>query len=156
MTDTGPRSTGLKRREKEFGELVIAAGHEAQLFKTQLDQLEEQGCKCGHTPSAVEYVAPPVENLIPIPVSAPCCQGNLSMVCPALEEIVEELRELIVEDLDALPREVDEGRARDLQEGSSCSVVCPSPRVGSKRWKNSMGFTKCVQGAAEGSRELLL
>ena len=70
------------------------------------------------------------------------------MVCPALEEIVEELRELIVEDLDALLREVDEGRARDLQEGSSCSVVCPSPRVGSKRWKKLNGIHQMCTGGS--------
>ena len=36
------------------------------------------------------------------------------MVCPFLEKIFQEPREPIVEGLDALLREADEGRARDL------------------------------------------
>ena len=71
-----------------------------------------------------------------IPIPAPCCQGSLSTVCPALEEIVEDPREPIAKDLEALLREVDEVRARELQEGqekvSHCSLVCFKPRVGSR------------------------
>ena len=37
-------------------------------------------------------------------------------------------------------READEGRARDLQEGSSQSVVHPSPRLGSERWRRLNGI----------------
>ena len=69
-----------------------------------------------------EYLAPSMEDPLLILVPAPQCQGSLSMNCCALEEIVEEPREPIVEDLDILLREADEGRARELQE-SSCSVV---------------------------------
>ena len=46
----------------------------------------------------------------------------------------------ICEDLDGLPREADEGRARDLQEGSSQSVVHSPPRLGSERWRRLNGI----------------
>ena len=143
----------LKIREKDIKEeteqlkgFIIGAGHEAQVFKNHLDRMEENVCKCGRTPSAVgeefisledeertelsyasvredKYVAPPVENLIPLPIPAlaPCCLGTHTTL-PALEEIAEE-PSFICEDLDGLLREADEGRARDLQEGSSNSVV---------------------------------
>ena len=69
-----------------------------------------------------EYVAPPVENPIQIPVPAPCHSCGLLTVLLALEEITEEPI-FICHDLDSLLREADEGRARDLEEGSSNSVV---------------------------------
>ena len=81
-----------------------------------------------------EYVAPPLKNPIPIPIPAPvssCCLGSAPAL-PPMEEISEELA-FICDDLDGLLREVDEGRARDLQEGSSQSVVCSPPRLGSER-----------------------
>ena len=138
-------------------------GHEAQVFKNRLDRMEENVCRCGRTPSEVgeefvsseddgrtelsyasvredEYVAPPVENSIPLPIPAlaPCCQGNHNTF-PALEEISEE-PSFICEDLDGLLREADEGRARDLQEGSPQSVVRPPPRLGSERWRRLNGI----------------
>ena len=90
----------LKIREKDSKEEVeklkgfmVGAGHEAQVFKNHLDRMEENVCRCGRTPSQVgeefvssedkgrtelsyasapgeEYVAPPIENLIPIPSSS--------------------------------------------------------------------------------------
>ena len=143
----------LKIREKDAKEeteqlkgFIVGAGHEAQVFKNHLDRMEENVCRCGRTPSEVgeefissedegrtelfytsvredEYVAPPVENSIPLPIPAPapCCLGTTTTL-PALEEITEEPT-FICEDLDGLLREADEGRARDLQEGSSNSVV---------------------------------
>ena len=76
-----------------------------------------------------EYVAPPIDNPIPIPVPAPvsCCLGSSSTL-PPMEEISEEPA-FICEDLDGLLREADEGRARDLQEQSSQSVVHSPPRL---------------------------
>ena len=139
----------LKIREKDAKEeveklkgFIIGTGHEAQVFKNHLDRMEENLCRCGHTPSEVgeefvssedeamtelsyasacgsEYVASPVENPIPIPVPAPassCCLGSGSAL-PPLEEITEEAT-FICDDLDGLLREADEERARDLQEGS--------------------------------------
>ena len=143
----------LKIREKDAKEeveqlkgFIVGAGHEAQVFKNHLDRMEENLCRCGRTPSEVgeefilledegrtelsytsvredEYVAPPVENSIPLPVCAPapCCLGPTTTL-PPMEEITEEPA-FICEDLDSLLREVDEGRVRDLQEGSSNSVV---------------------------------
>ena len=97
--------------------------------------MEENICRCGRTPSEVgeefvsedegrmelsyasvredEYVAPPVENSIPLPIPAPapCCQGSHTTL-PALEEITEEPA-FICEDLDGLLREADEERARE-------------------------------------------
>ena len=141
----------------------MGAGHEAQVFKNCLDRMEESVCRCGRTPSEVgeefvsledegrmelsytsvredEYVAPPVENSIPLPVPAPapCCLGATTTL-PALEEITEE-PSFICEDLNGLLREVDEGRARDLQEGSSNLVVCLPPRVGSEEWRRLNGI----------------
>ena len=155
----------LKIREKDGKEeveqlkgFIMGAGHEAQVFKNRLDRMEENVCRCGWTPSEVgeefissedegrtelsytsvredKYVAPPVENSIPLPIPAPapCCQGSHTTL-PPMEEITEELA-FICEDLDTLLREADEGGARDLQEGSSNSVVCFPPRVGSKAWR---------------------
>ena len=136
----------LKIREKDAKEeteklkgFIVGAGHEAQVFKNRLDRMEENICRCGRTPSEVgeefvssedegrielsyasvredEYVAPPVENSIPLPVPAPasCCLGATTTL-PPMEEISKEPT-FICEDLDSLLREADEGRARDLQE----------------------------------------
>ena len=70
-----------------------------------------------------EYMAPPVENSIPLPVPAPatCCLGSTTTL-PPMEEITKE-PVFICKDLGGLLREADEGRARDLQEGSSNLVV---------------------------------
>ena len=112
--------------------------------------MEESVCRCGRTSSEVEeefvssedegrtelsyasvredeYVAPPVENLIPllIPAPAPCCLGPTTTL-PPMEEIAVEPT-FICEDLDGLLREVDEGRVRDLQEGSSNLLVVHLP-----------------------------
>ena len=141
----------------------MGAGHEAQVFKNRLDRMEENVCRCGRTPSEVgeefissedegktelsyalvqedEYVAPPVENSIPLPIPAlaPCCLGATTTL-PALEEITEEPT-FICKDLDSLLREADEERARDLQEGSSNSVVHLPPQVGSEEWRRLNGI----------------
>ena len=114
--------------------------------------MEENICRCGQTPSEVgeefvssedkggtelsyasapreEYVAPPVKNPIPALVSS-CCLGS-STALPPMEEITKEAT-FICDDLDGLLRVADEGRARDLQEGSSQSVVRSPPRLGSE------------------------
>ena len=108
--------------------------------------MEENVCRCGRTPLEVgeefissedkgrtelsyasaredDYVAPLVENSIPLPIPAPtpCCLGSHTTL-PPIEAITEEPA-FICEDLDGLLGEADEGRARDLQEGSSNSVV---------------------------------
>ena len=159
----------LKIREKDSKEeveklkgFIVGAGHEAQVFKNCLDRMENI-CRCGRTPSEVgeefissedkgrtelsyasaageEYVAPPVENSIPLPVPAPatCCLGP-TITLPPMEEIFEEPA-FICEDLDGLLREADEGRARDLQEGSSQSVVLSPPSLGSERWRRLNGI----------------
>ena len=106
----------LKIREKDAKEeteqlkgFIVGAGHEAQVFKNRLDRMEESVCRCGRTPSEVgeefvssedegrtelsyasvredEYVAPLVENSIPLPIPAPapCCLGSHTTL-PALE-----------------------------------------------------------------------
>ena len=162
----------LKIREKDTKEeveklkgFIIGASHEAQVFQNHLDRMEENVCRCGRTPSEVgeefvssedegrtelsyasvreeEYVAPPVENSMPIPIPAPvssCCLGSVATPLPPREEITEEAT-FICDDLDRLLREADEGRARDLQEGSSRSVVHPPPRLGSERWRRLNGI----------------
>ena len=166
----------LKIREKDAKEeteqlkgFIVGAGHEAQVFKNRLDWMEENVCRCGRTPSEVgeefvssedkgrtelsyasvredEYVAPPVENSIPLPIPAPapCCQGSHTTL-PALEEIAEE-PSFICEDLDGLLREADEERARELGEGSSNSVVRLPPQVGSQEWRRLNGIHRMRPG----------
>ena len=167
----------LKIREKDSKEeveklkgFIIGAGHKAQVFKNCLNRMEENVCRGGQTPSEVgeefvssedegrtelsyasapgeEYMAPPVKNLIPIPMPAlvsSCCLGS-STALPPMEEITEEPT-FICDDLDGLLREADEGRARDLQEGSSQSVVCPPPRLGSERWRRLNGIHHMCPG----------
>ena len=144
------RENDAKEETEQLKGFIVGTGHEAQVFKNRLDRMEENICRCGRTPSEVgeefvssedkgrtelsyasvredEYVAPPVENSIPLPIPAPapCCLGATTTL-PALEEITKEPA-FICEDLDGLLREADEGRARDLQEGSSNSVVCLPP-----------------------------
>ena len=160
----------LKIREKDSKEeveklkgFIIGAGHEAQVFKNHLDRMEENVCRCGRTPSEVgeefvssedegrtelsyasvredKYIAPPVENSVPLPVPAlaSCCLGATTTL-PLMEEISEEPA-FICEDLDSLLREADEGRTRDPQEGSSQSVVRSPPRLGSERWRRLNGI----------------
>ena len=50
----------LKTREKDAKEeteqlkgFIVGAGHEARVFKNRLDQMEENVCRCGRTPSEV-------------------------------------------------------------------------------------------------------
>ena len=130
--------------------------------------MEDNICRCGRTPSEVgeefvsleeeartelsyasarrsESVAPPVENPIPIPIPAPCNPCGLLTALPALEKITEEPT-FIYDDLDGLLREVDEERARDLQEGSSNSVVCLPHRVGSEAWRRLNGIHQMHPG----------
>ena len=136
--------------------------------------MEENICRCGRTPSEVReefissedegrmelsyasvredgYVAPPIENSIPLPVPAlaTCCLGPTTTL-PPMEEIAEEPA-FIREDLDGLLREADEGRARDLQEGSSQSVVRSPPRLGSEKWRRLNGIHRMCPGP--GKRE---
>ena len=143
------REKTSKEETEELKGFIIGAGHEAQVFKNRLDRMEENVCRCGRTPLGVgeefvssedegrtelsyasvredEYVAPLVENSIPLPIPAPapCCQGNHNATLPALEEIAEE-PSFICEDLNGLLREADEERARELGEGPSNSVVRP-------------------------------
>ena len=166
----------LKIREKDSKEeveklkgFVVGAGHEAQIFKDRLDRMAENVCRCGRTPSEVgeefvssedegrtelsyasvredEYIAPPVENSIPLPVPAPatCCLGTTTTL-PPMEEITKEPA-FICEDLDGLLREADEERARELGEGSSNSVVCPPPRVRSQEWRRLNGIHRMRPG----------
>ena len=166
----------LKIREKDAKEeteklkgFIIGAGHEAQVFKDRLDRMAENVCRCGRTPSEVgeefvpsedegrtelsyasvqedEYVAPPVENSIALPVPAPpsCCLGSTTTL-PPMEEIAEEPA-FICEDLDSLLREADEERARELQEGPSSSVMRSPPQVGSQEWRRLNGIYRMRPG----------
>ena len=166
-------STAAKTATEVLG-WHLTAGHEAEIFKTWLDLRGERACKCGHTPSEAakelssegearseppyfdedkenKYITPPVENPISIPIPAPCHPCSSSMVCPALEEIVEEPREVACNKLDVLLREAEVERMRDLQEESSQSVVCLLPRLGSERWRRLDGIHQMHPGP--GGRE---
>ena len=171
----------LKIREKDAKEeveqlkgFIVGAGHEAQVFKNRLDRMEENVCRCGRTPSEVgeefvssedegrtelsyasaageEYVALPVKNSMPLPIRAltTCCLGPTTTL-PPMEEIAKEPT-FICEDLEGLLREANEGRAREVQEGSSQSVVHSPPRLGSKRWRRLNGIHCMCPGS--GRRE---
>ena len=151
------------KKVEELGGYIIGAGHKAKIFKFWLDCMEDNVCRCSCTPLEVreefisseeeartelsyasargsKYVAPLVENPIPIPVPAPCHPCGSSSVAPALEEIIEEPARAICEDLDALLREADVERVRDLQEESSNLVVHSSPQVGSDQWRRLNGI----------------
>ena len=158
------REKDAKEEVERLKGFMVGAGHEAQVFKNRLNRMEENICRCGRTSSEVgeefvssedkgrtelsyasapgeEYVAPPVKNPIPIPIPAPvssCCLGS-NTALPPMEEITEEPT-FICDDLDGLLREADERRARDLQKGSSQSVVRSPPRLGSKRWRRLNGI----------------
>ena len=124
------RKKESKEKVEELGGFVIGAAHEAEIFKSCLDRMEDNVCRCGCTPSEVgeefvsseeeartelsyvsargsEYIAPPVENPIPIPVPAPCHPCGLLTVLLAFDEITEE-PSFICQDLDGLLGEADE------------------------------------------------
>ena len=89
------REKEAKEKVEELGGLVIGAAHEVEIFKSHLDWMEDNVCKCERTPSEVgeefvsseeedartelsyasakgsKYIVPPVENPIPIPIPAP-------------------------------------------------------------------------------------
>ena len=88
-----------------------------KLFKDCLDRMEENVCRCGQTPSKVgekfvssedvgrtelsyasvredEYVAPPIENSLPIPIPAPassCCLGSVAVRVTAYDSLALEV-----------------------------------------------------------------
>ena len=168
----------LKIKEKDTKEeteklkgFIVGAGHEAQVFKDHLDRMEEKVCRCRRTPSEVgeefvssedkgrtelsyasacreEYVAPPVENSLPIPIPAPvssCCLVSVAAPLPPMEEITEEST-FICDDLDEFLQEADEERTRELQEGSSNSVVRLPPPVGSEECRRLNGIHRMRPG----------
>ena len=165
------REKDAKEETEKLKGFIVGAGHEAQVFKNHLDRMEENVCRCGQTPSEVreefvssedegrmelsytsapgeEYVAPPIENFFPILILAPassCCLSSMAAPLPPMEEISEEPA-FICDDLDGLLREADEGRARDLQEGSANSVVCLPPQVGSEEWRRLNGIHQMHPG----------
>ena len=88
------REKDAKEEVKKLKDFIVGARHEAQVFKNCLNRMEENICRCGRTPSEVgeefvssedegrtelsyasaageEYIAPPVENSIPLPIPAP-------------------------------------------------------------------------------------
>lgn len=109
------------QKKKEELEKIVGVNHDLKFFCHWLKEAERRRCRCGQTPSDVdresersyaeegqsEYMALPMENSVPIPVPG---QGNLSTTCPALEENLEEPKEPIAEDPDALLREANEAR----------------------------------------------
>ena len=157
------REKDTKEEVEKLKDFVVGAAHEAQIFKDRLDRMEENVCRCGRTPSEIgeefvssedegrtelsyvsargsEYTAPPIENSIPLPILTlgTCCLSPTTTL-PPMEERSEEPT-FICDDLDGLLREADEGRARDLQEGSSQSVVRSSPRLCSEEWRRLNGI----------------
>ena len=163
------REKDSKQEVEQLKGFIVGAGHEAQVFKNCLDRMEENVCRCGRTLLEVgeefvssedegrmelsytpvredKYITPPIKNSIPLPVpaAATCCLGPTTTL-PPMEEISKEPT-FICEDLDGLLREANEGRARDLQEGSSQSVVCPQPRLGSEWWRRLNGIHRMCPG----------
>ena len=125
------REKEAKVKVEELEGFIIGAGHDTKIFKNRLDRMEDSCCWCGRTPLEVgkefvssenegrtelsyasarasKYVAPPLENLVPLPVPPPCHPCGSSTTAPALEEIVEEPARAICKNLDALLQEADE------------------------------------------------
>ena len=48
------REKESKEKVEELGGFILGAAHEAEIFKTCLDRMEDNVCKCGRTPSEVE------------------------------------------------------------------------------------------------------
>src|ERR1700743_13989 len=133
--------TGWQRTSAGVAGLLLRAGEE---FVSSED---EGRTELSYALAAgEEYVAPPVENSIPLPIPGPpsCCLAPTTTL-PLMEEITEEPA-FICEDLDGLLREADEERARELQEGPSSSVVRSPPRVGSQRWRRLNGIHRMRPG----------
>ena len=145
ITSTGWRTSFCKCAHtlSEVGEEFVSSEEQA---RTELSYASARGS---------EYVAPPIENPILIPIPAPCHPCGLSTIFPALEEISEEPA-FICEDLDSLLREVDEERARELQEGSSNLVVRSTPRVGSEAWRRLNGIHHMHPGPGRRCEDLFL
>ena len=104
------REKDAKEETKKLKGFIVGAGHEAQVFKNHLDRMEENVCRCGQTPSEVgeesvssedkgrtelsyvsvredKYVAPPLENSLPISIPAPvssCCLGSTVAPLPPM------------------------------------------------------------------------
>ena len=110
--------------------------------RTKLSYTSARGSKC---------VAPQIENPTPISVPAPCHPCGSSTALPALEEITKE-HSFTCDDLDALLREADKGRVRDLQEESPTLWYIFHLEFVQKHGGDSMESIECVQGQAEGSR----
>ena len=53
------REKESKEKVEELGGFVLGAAHEAEIFKTCLDWMEDNTCKCGCTPSEIgeEFVS---------------------------------------------------------------------------------------------------
>ena len=119
------REKEAKEKVEQLEGFIIRAGHDAKIFKDWFDLMEDSRCQCGQTPSEVreefvssedkgrtklsyvsarvsEYVAPPLENLVPLPVPPPCHPCGSSTTAPALEEIIEEPAGAICKDLNTL------------------------------------------------------
>ena len=53
------REKEAKQKVEELGGFIIGPAHEAKAFKSHLDWMEDDVCKCGHTPSEIgeEFVS---------------------------------------------------------------------------------------------------
>ena len=127
-----------RQTPSKVGEEFVSSEEEA---RTELSYASAKGSK---------YVAPLVENPIPIPDPAPCQPFCSTTTCPTLEEIMEEPRDAICNDLDALLRESEVERVRDLQEELSNSVVHPPPQVMEKVEWDPSDVSRARQKGAEG------
>ena len=121
------REKDAKEETKKLKGFIVGASYEAQVFANCLNRMEENVCRCGWTPSEVgeefvssedegrtelfyasspgeEYVAPAIENSLPIPIPAlvsSCCLDSMAAPLPPMEEITEE-PSFICDDLDSV------------------------------------------------------
>ena len=53
------REKDAKEKVDQLGGFIIGASHEAEVFKSCLDRMEDSVCRCGRTPSGVreEFVS---------------------------------------------------------------------------------------------------
>ena len=122
-----------------MGEEFVSSEEEA---RTELSYASARGSK---------YIAPPLENSIPILVPAPCHPCGLFLAAPALEEIIEEPARAICEDLDTLLREADVERLEIFKKSPLTQWYVLCLKLVQISGGGSMEFIGCIQGQAEGS-----
>ena len=144
----GPKENGTKEAQvAQNKELTRGSRPEADSYGTRLEGDISEAARIGNCVRDREIVGNRGNCLI-VKVRATLKQreGGMSGTRVGSRSKWRQLTAFICEDLNSLLREADEGRARDLQEGSSNSVVRLPPRVGSEEWRRLNGIHRMRPG----------